>query len=479
MSKKKKTPFHPKSPTGRVPEPTTDLDGRPVSEAWGTEDWRSLQDKLMHFTMRAENLEPIQRAKRLFLRSTGDLEENNPEIETFFEWSVKDFRTNGGQSILDNFHSRCAGVLPPIEREGLDFWVRHRGQRLWELREKKADGRLTVREILEGKDWTVNDPEVREDARPWTIIFARLSLKSGEPAFFGPRYFLPPQTMTDIKIFAGTLLKAWRPGHPREEIGEFYRDRFLPLYREVRRLQEESSRLPQIRTPEGHELIFMEAEFAVRDERRAETILDAAEEFLREEPPDPAGVSYAWLQCGRSNAVLEAGSQSGVADKLLSGLGGTPESDVIGDSVRLLGTVKLVSGKLRLECSSRERLAAGKRLLKEILGGLIRPEGKDIELDMDELVSEVEDPSAQPANPPEALAKVEREILDRLTTNWLKMEIPALDGLTPRQAATDPNAREKLEELLKQFEYMDAGKNRPHTMDIARIRRELKMKKGK
>ncbi|MBN2083978.1 MAG: hypothetical protein JW748_02050 [Anaerolineales bacterium] len=481
MAKKKKSPFRPKSPNARAPEPMTELDSRPVSEAWDAEDWRSLQNKLMHFTMREKYFEPVQRAKQLFLRGTGDLEEDSPEIETFFEWSAKDFRMADGRSILDEFHRRCSGALPPGEREGLDFWIRHRGQRLWELREVKADGRLTVREILEGRDWTVNDPEVRQDARPWTIIFTRLSLKAGETAFFGPRYFLPPQTMTDIKTFAGALLKAWRPGHPRAEIGEFYRDRFLPLHREVRRLQEESSRRPQIRTPEGHELIFMAAEFALRDAQQGRAALDAAEEFSREEPPgpDPEVVSYVWLQRGRSLGLFTADSQNNIVGAMLSGLGAAPGEATVGDPGRLLGTVKIGGGELRLECFSRQRLDAGKRLLMELLGSLIQPKGRDIELDMDELVSQAEEPPAPSVLPPVALARVEKEIRDRVTANWLEMEIPALDMLTPRQAAKDPEARGKLEELLKQFEYMDAGRNNPHTMDLARIRRELKMKKGK
>jgi hypothetical protein len=485
MAKKKKTPFRPKSAKSRGPAPITELDGRPVAEPWDDEDWRSLQKKLMAFTIHPENLEPIQRAKRRFLRGPAELEDDSPEIETFFEWSVKDYRTAGGRSILDDFHRRCAGVLPPGEREGLEFWIRHRGQRLWELREVKADGRLTVREILEGKDWAINDPEVRDGARPWTIIFARLSLKAGEPAFLGSRYFLPPQTMTELKTYAGALLRAWRPGHPREDIGEFYRDRFLPLYREVRRLQEEISRPPKIVTPEGHELVFMAAEFSVRDERRAKEILGTAEEFECEGSPgaDPEADTYVWLRRGRSGGLFAAESQNDAIGPMLSGLGAEPGGESAGDPARLLGTVRLGGGKLRLECASRERLSAGKRLLKELLGGLIRQRGKDIEIememdDMDNLPEQAPESPDPSALPPEAIAEAERKIRDHFTARWLETEIPALDGLTPRQAAADPQARAKLAELLKQFEYMDAGQDGPHTMDIARLRRELGMEEG-
>ena len=55
---------------------------------------------------------------------------------------------------------------------------------------------------------------------------------------------------------------------------------------------------------------------------------------------------------------------------------------------------------------------------------------------------------------------------------WLDMELPALAGLTPRQAADDPTRREELVRLLNSFESMPAG---PGAMSPARLRAALRL----
>ncbi len=67
-----------------------------------------------------------------------------------------------------------------------------------------------------------------------------------------------------------------------------------------------------------------------------------------------------------------------------------------------------------------------------------------------------------------ALAQVTADYENR----WLDMEIPALAGLTPRQAAIDPTRREDLLRLLNSFDGSAAG---PGTMDVSRLRAALKL----
>ena len=50
--------------------------------------------------------------------------------------------------------------------------------------------------------------------------------------------------------------------------------------------------------------------------------------------------------------------------------------------------------------------------------------------------------------PPEALEQLQ----DRFERRWCDEHVPALGGLTPRQAAADPSRREALERLLGEFE---------------------------
>lgn len=57
------------------------------------------------------------------------------------------------------------------------------------------------------------------------------------------------------------------------------------------------------------------------------------------------------------------------------------------------------------------------------------------------------------------------------------MKLPALGGLTPREAAKTPGGRRKLETLLKDFENGEDRKRRAgeYAYDIAKLRAELGM----
>jgi hypothetical protein len=84
-------------------------------------------------------------------------------------------------------------------------------------------------------------------------------------------------------------------------------------------------------------------------------------------------------------------------------------------------------------------------------------------------------PGAQPPEPLEMTPEVEallREEMRKREDFWLDESIPALSGLTPREAAADPTRREDLIALLNSFDQMAdlAGLN---TFDADRLRREL------
>lgn len=78
-------------------------------------------------------------------------------------------------------------------------------------------------------------------------------------------------------------------------------------------------------------------------------------------------------------------------------------------------------------------------------------------------------PSDEPAEPlpPEFMA----EIRDRYERRWLDQEIPALGGITPRQAAADPTRRPDLVALLRSFEDLPANPDVAMRPDV--LRREL------
>ncbi len=67
------------------------------------------------------------------------------------------------------------------------------------------------------------------------------------------------------------------------------------------------------------------------------------------------------------------------------------------------------------------------------------------------------------------LADIRRQFEDR----WLADTIPALGGVTPREAAASPEGRKDLAALLDDFEWENRRNPGPFAMDVDRLRKEL------
>ena len=67
-----------------------------------------------------------------------------------------------------------------------------------------------------------------------------------------------------------------------------------------------------------------------------------------------------------------------------------------------------------------------------------------------------------------------KSLLDQHWATWPDIPLPALRGLTPRQAAKDPGGRELLESVLLDFESRNATKNDEFLrVDVEALRRKL------
>lgn len=67
------------------------------------------------------------------------------------------------------------------------------------------------------------------------------------------------------------------------------------------------------------------------------------------------------------------------------------------------------------------------------------------------------------------------QIQEQMEDRWMNEPVPALAGLTPREAAADPTRREQLERLLASFEQMGPLSPGMFTFRVDRLRRELGM----
>ena len=158
-------------------------------------------------------------------------------------------------------------------------------------------------------------------------------------------------------------------------------------------------------SPEGDEVEFSSARYAILDEKAVRSALDRSKAFTRDAYPD----SYGWL-----DEVEHAPGER-----------------------RAYGSVKIDGGKLTLACISRERLERGKELLADLAGAHLRHLGDDFRTVEDATL----DSGKAPEVPRELELEIVRQALAQHYQKWLDMRLPALDGKTPREAARTPQGR--------------------------------------
>ena len=74
---------------------------------------------------------------------------------------------------------------------------------------------------------------------------------------------------------------------------------------------------------------------------------------------------------------------------------------------------------------------------------------------------------------PDVRAALE-EVMSEMEDRWVDESVPALGGLTPRQAKDDPTRREDLLALLREFEQRELPDGAPFaTFNVARLRAKL------
>ena len=205
----------------------------------------------------------------------------------------------------------------------------------------------------------------------------------------------------------------------------------------------------QLTTTDGEPLRWVKLDVALKEASSTEVAsrLDAVEELNRD-----GDTTWHWVQAreGRDDIII--------------------------------ATLKNVPGGLEITVASLEREKRVRALIEHTLKGLIvgvLREETDVIETMRQQQSEVEqefdeEESGENTIPPEIAADLEREFRRRYLQTWIDLPVPALDNLTPRQAASTPTMRQRLISLLKTIEL---GEQRAGSADspgeVSRLWHEL------
>lgn len=202
------------------------------------------------------------------------------------------------------------------------------------------------------------------------------------------------------------------------------------------RWRQARQRRHRLTTPEGDPVAFIQIRYRHAAQDEVCRILEGAADFeLTEEggPDEDGAYGITWYEI-RSDA--------------------STTREPIGR--RILGQLTLLPDELVVETTSRRRADICRQRLKDLLGDRI----DFVDLERKDLEQMMREPG--PAEslesielPPEAMAEIEEQMLRQ----WIDESIPALGGMTPREAVETPEGRRKVLDLLAQFEEM--RKRRP------------------
>jgi hypothetical protein len=218
----------------------------------------------------------------------------------------------------------------------------------------------------------------------------------------------------------------------------------------VRRLPDRAPS-PTLVTPEGDPLVFCTALYRHPSMDQVVQILAQADDFDLEGPsPGPGGtLQFAWYEVGPGKPPLPAPMER-----------------------RVLAAITLARETLQVETTSEQRLARCHLRLERLLGSrlpLLHKETKSLEQALaEERPQDVPEPAILP---PEAIADMQ----ERMLRQWIDESIPALDGMTPREAVQTPEGRQMVLDLIDYIEGQQALYPPPPGMFTADYREALKL----
>lgn len=315
------------------------------------------------------------------------------------------------QGLLERYLA-VRGVLLPEDEQALAAAWLQRPRSLLEITGIAPHGELELRDTRDGRRWVVPARPAASAARPGELLLARVCAAGDAHRFVGAILTIPLRLRESLLDLIAAEPDAW-------DWLDWLAAATAP---------------PTLANTEGQPLVLCEADYRVDDPEAAARAL--GDGFDEAEDDGPGRVFHQMLDREGARWVR--------------------------------GSVRLDGDQLRIEANSEARLEG----LQERIAALV----PDAQLrgvrrtGLQEAIAHASAGAASAAGPQPAPGTEEliAEYLADHDRRWLDMEIPALGGRTPREAADDPTRREDLLLLLDELERASGSPER-----AARIRGAL------
>jgi hypothetical protein len=321
--------------------------------------------------------------------------------------------------VFERFVAERGALLPEDERLLAEQWLLAE-RSVFEIESTTPGAGVAVRDVRTGDRYDVRERTFSRHARVGELICARIVPAGDTMQIFGG---IEP---VDLRLRDELVALLDEEPDP-DELVELLSARFAP---------------PTLSNTEGDVLVFCEVTLRVPDPAALAAELDSR--FKRQEVANGDDTtSREWIE-----HVTTHGME------------------------RIRATVRLAGHVATIDVNSNERADRMIEVLR-----VLQPEIEVLEdrrtpaADLREAMSRSSSPSPSDlvdSNDPQIAAALD-SFARASEAAWLDESIPALRGLTPRQAAADPTRRDDLVRLLEEF----AGFTSPGLMDVGRLRDAL------
>lgn len=298
---------------------------------------------------------------------------------------------------------------------------------------------VEMENIIEGGRIFLHDYSMSMSAVKWTLNFCHVY--SAGPYHFanGISFAYPAEWKQYIKEKLHSEYMKYQKKHPGALWHEFSKAKSDIFGRLVVELNSLMMKRPDVKNTDGDDLVFCNAVF------KAENISEVVDALLKRDDISEDEDQFVWFKEGEMFERTTIGSISFNDDEVI------------------------------LECNSRERIEKGKEILCGITGvKFVSVEEKNLEDVMREYKhSDAEALSVDDPGVREVLEKANEEHYRK----WVDIALPALNGMTPREAVKIPEGRGMVIDLIRGMEMRDKQSSGKYQVgyDWNKLRRRLKL----
>jgi hypothetical protein len=318
---------------------------------------------------------------------------------------------------------------------------------LWRVIEAFPGTSLVIEPFTGGERARIASTNISTVVGPWDLILGRVRADAME--LWGPSRCYAASDEQGLRHLLERL--AHRLGIDPDDIQQIAR-------RSPAELLHYRAPDPIPVTTEGDPVVFVAARWRA-PHAGARAAFESAGWLLAD--PDSLPPSYDWFGSREKLEAMKPDTMPRGAVLLESSPLGMPE-------VLSLGSFYLDGDEIRYEGLSERRVEWAKEMLEDLL-----PDAELVDVETTDTEQKLGEAPRRPRKPMVVAPDFKAEIRASLTERWLAEPIPALEGLTPRQAAATGAYLPQLRSLLRSVESQAARSGDGVVMDLERIVAEL------